>query len=201
MKSRVASSEIRINISNKQEVEISKKLEITIAIPKNVGSIQKVEVLINRYGESPSIIQEMKITKEDNDFITYSTNVKFENYGNYYFFFSLEMKDENGENRKKAIKINRKTGKPFIIDEWQESPYWIVLVIQDNFEVPNWAKDKIYYQIFVDRFYKSQNANQKQIPGRKYRNWAEMPDWRKDETGNYHNNDFLEETSKELKKN
>ena len=127
MKSRVASSEIRINISNKQEVEISKKLEITIAIPKNVGSIQKVEVLINRYGESPSIIQEMKITKEDNDFITYSTNVKFENYGNYYFFFSLEMKDENGENRKKAIKINRKTGKPFIIDEWQESPYWIVL--------------------------------------------------------------------------
>lgn len=65
MKSRVASSEIRINISNKQEVEISKKLEITIAIPKNVGSIQKVEVLINRYGESPSIIQEMKITKED----------------------------------------------------------------------------------------------------------------------------------------
>ena len=83
MKSRVASSEIRINISNKQEVEISKKLEITIAIPKNVGSIQKVEVLINRYGESPSIIQKMKITKEDNDFITYSTNVKFENYGNY----------------------------------------------------------------------------------------------------------------------
>jgi len=54
-------------------VEISKKLEITIAIPKNVGSIQKVEVLINRYGESPSIIQKMKITKEDNDFITYST--------------------------------------------------------------------------------------------------------------------------------
>lgn len=101
MKSRVASSEIRINISNKQEVEISKKLEITIAIPKNVGSIQKVEVLINRYGESPSIIQKMKITKEDNDFITYSTNVKFENYGNYYFFFSLEMKDENGEDRKK----------------------------------------------------------------------------------------------------
>ena len=74
MKSRVASSEIRINISNKQEVEISKKLEITIAIPKNVGSIQKVEVLINRYGEAPSIIQKMKITKEDNDFITYSTN-------------------------------------------------------------------------------------------------------------------------------
>ena len=70
MKSRVASSEIRINISNKQEVEISKKLEITIAIPKNVGSIQKVEVLINRYGESPSIIQKMTITKEDNDFIT-----------------------------------------------------------------------------------------------------------------------------------
>ena len=34
MKSRVASSEIRINISNKQEVEISKKLEITIAIQK-----------------------------------------------------------------------------------------------------------------------------------------------------------------------
>ena len=83
MKSRVASSEIRINISNKQEVEISKKLEITIAIPKNVGSIQKVEVLINRYGESPSIIQEMKITKEDNDFITYSTNVKIQNYRNY----------------------------------------------------------------------------------------------------------------------
>ena len=36
MKSRVAGKGLRINISNKQEVEISKKLEITITIPKSV---------------------------------------------------------------------------------------------------------------------------------------------------------------------
>lgn len=183
-------NEIRINVSNKKEIEISKELRISVAIPKSIGEVQDFKILVNRYGENPSIIKKMEKTKEDNDSIEYSANVKFDMYGNYYFFFSLELKDEKGVNRR-AIKISRENGKPFLTYEDKESPYWIVLVIQDNFEVPEWSKDQIFYQVFVDRFCKSEQPITGNQPGRNYRVWGDFPDWRKNQNGMYHNNDFF----------
>ena len=183
-------NEIRVNVSNKQEIEISKELRISVVIPKGMGEVQDFKILVNRYGENPSIIKKMEKTKEDNDSIEYSANVKFDMYGNYYFFFSLKLKNENGIETR-AIKIERETGKPFLTYEDRESPYWIVLVIQDNFEVPEWSKDKIFYQVFVDRFYKSNQTITGKQHGRNYRIWGDFPDWRKNQNGMYHNNDFF----------
>lgn len=61
--------------------------------------------------------------------------------------------------------------------------------ISINFEVPDWAKGKIMYHIFVDRF-KRNGGSFIDIPGRiKHKNWDEKPIIGPDENGIW-NNDF-----------
>ena len=62
---------------------------------------------------------------------------------------------------------------------------------KNNSFAPDWAKDAIYYQIFVDRFYKSTNVKTCLQEGRNYRKWGELPNWKSDEFGEFHNNDFF----------
>ena len=181
----VIGNNLKINVGRKTDVEIGKELRLELKIKKDIGNISNLKVLFNRYGENPSIIKEMIKTKEDNNYITYNTTQTFEMYGNYYFFFSLDI-----DGNKKAIKINRENNKPYICNENEESPYWIILVLQENFRLPEWTKNTIYYQIFVDRFNKSKDVKMN-CEGRKYRIWGEMPNWKKNENGEYHNNDFF----------
>ena len=169
----------------KNEVEIGKTFRIELEISNDFGWIQNVEVLLNQFGEEPTIIKQMKREEEREGIGKYCTEVEFSRLGNYFFFFSLEI---NGE--KKAIKISRNTNKPEIMYSWDEAPYWRMLVIQKNFEIPEWSKDAIAYQLFVDRFRNGKNKKGQQ-EGRNYRVWGEFPNWHKNSCGNFHNNDFF----------
>ena len=179
--------EILVTTSHTREIEINDELQINLKIQKSIGNIQSVKVLFNRQNENPCIIKEMKKTKEEESFVEYEEMVSFlpfYRYENYFFFFLLIV---NG--KELYIKINRDTGKPFITTG--ESPYWRILVIQNSFTVPEWAKNAVFYQIFVDRFYKSPNKRSAKIKGRNYRNWGEIPNWKKNSKGEFHNNDFF----------
>ncbi len=178
------SNELRVDIIPKREIEIGKELQIAVAIP-NHNNISWIKILVNKYGENPSIIKEMKKTKEG-DNSKYHTSITFTSCGIYDFFFLF---CEDGE--EKAIKINRETMKPFITTSYTESPYWRMLVIQEEFTVPEWAKNQIFYQIIVDRFYKSPNGNVKKTEGRNYRSWGDFPNWKRNQQGQFHNNDFF----------
>ena len=169
----------------RNEVEIGKTFRIELEISNDFGWIQNVEVLLNQFGEEPTIIKQMKREEEREGIGKYCTEVQFSRLGNYFFFFSLEI---NGE--KKAIKISRNTNKPEIMYSWDEAPYWRMLVIQRNFEIPEWSKDAIAYQLFVDRFRNGKNRKGQQ-EGRNYRIWGEFPNWHKNRCGNFHNNDFF----------
>lgn len=181
-------NELLVNIEPKREIEIGKELQISVTIPqegKDGQEITELKVLINRYGENPSIIKQMEKTKEGNN-SKYYTSVEFTSCGIYDFFFLFYEKGEE-----KAIKLSRETKKPFITYQYIEAPYWRILAVQNNFVVPQWAKDQIFYQIFVDRFYKSPNRNRERTEGRNYRKWGELPNWKKNQKGNFHNNDFF----------
>ena len=179
------------NIRNRCDVDISKCLHVELTIPKLIGTVKKVFICINRYGEEPSIIKELLIDKAGSEYTEYFVDVKFDMYGSYYYFFKLEFVDNYGNYLKKAIKISRETRKPIIVDEFEESPYWVVFVRYDNSDVPEWATDAIYYQIMVDRFNRSDNAAPMKLAYRNYRNWGEMPNWERNEYGEFHNNDFF----------
>ena len=104
-------------------------------------------------GEKPSVVKELvlespKNTEEENlKYNFYSASVSFNRIGNFYYYFTFT--DSLGHNQ--ALKLGKNERKPIITTK--EAPYWRILVIQDNFSVPDWAKGAIYYQIFVDRFY------------------------------------------------
>ena len=180
-------SQILVTMSHEREIEIKEELQINLKLPKTIGNIEDVWVIFNREYENPCIIKKMEKTKEEKDFIEYKAMVNFlpyNRYENYFFFFSLTI-----DGKEHFIKINRKTKKPFITNG--ESPYFRILVTNNDFTVPSWAKNAVFYQIFVDRFYKSPNLKTAKIEGRNYRNWGEMPDWKRNNKGEFHNNDFF----------
>ena len=174
-----------ISVLAKTEVELNKEFEITVEAQKSIGNLGVCTILFNRQGESPSIVKQMN-REEEGEKVRYWAKVNFQNIGNYYFFFILQV---NG--KEVAIKMNRITNTPFLLEKEEESPYWKVLVTQENLGVPKWATDKIVYQIFVDRFNKVVGGVTRKIEGRNYRNWGEMPDWTRNSQGEFHNNDFF----------
>lgn len=176
---------ISVSFSNNRanEIEMGEKLGIRVAIPKSVGEPTDFKVLFNREGESPSIMANLQKTEEKENYYEYFAEVTFAKLGNYFFFFSFFTKA--GEWR--AIKINRETNKPFITTG--ESPYWRILVIQQGFEVPDWTKGTTYYQVVADRFNIGEEVPR--IDGRIYRNWGDMPEYRRNKEGKFHNNDFF----------
>ena len=176
---------IRVVTSNNHQIEKGKNFEIEIEIPNSLGWIGSVEVWFNRLWEETSIIKQMTRVEEINGIGKYCTTVQFEKLGNYYFFFCLEI---NGQ--RKAIKINRQTKTPDVMEISQESPYWRILVIEPGFKIPSWARNGIAYQIFVDRFAQGGEEKEKRT-GRNYRVWGDFPDWGRDRFGNFHNNDFF----------
>ena len=184
MKKDISNTIIEV-ISNK-EIGINEKYRIEVTIT-GIRDVKDFYVLFNREWEQPSIINQMKKINEEENKIIFSTEVQFNKYGNYFFFFRLRINEEQ-----KAIKINRETNKPYIIDEMQEALYWVVLVTQKEWEIPFWATDAIFYQIVIDRFYKGKNPKGGKNPLRNYLKWGEAPLWKQNEYGKFHNNCFYE---------
>ena len=176
-----------IKVFVKPEAEVNRNFSVELHVREDLG---KGKILFNRYGEEPSKIVDMEsstiLMMKEEKLIKYYAEVTFEELGNYYFFFLFE---KDGE--KKAIKIDRNTNKPSIMETETESPYWRVLVTNQDMKVPEWATDRIAYQIFVDRFNKSDTAESEKEPERNYRKWGEMPNWEPDDKGVFHNNDFF----------
>ena len=74
-----------INVYVKDEAELRQDYTITLEVPKELGDIAGIRVLLNQEGEKPSIDKQMKKVEEDNDTNRYCTNVQFKKLGNYYF--------------------------------------------------------------------------------------------------------------------
>lgn len=170
-------------VPENRKIALGKNFEIKVKLCKEVGNIETCKVLFNRHGENPSIIKELQRTKEEEKTVEYCTKVQFNKLGEYFFFFLVKI-----DGKEKAIKISRESNEAFITEG--ESPYWRIL-IHNDYTVPGWAKGKLVYQIFVDRFHKSPNYVVEQQPGRKYRIWGAPVNWQRDENGHFHNNDFF----------
>lgn len=177
-------NEIKVLMSTmRDDVELGKEFKIKVEIPKEMGECTNLEVLFNRYGEEPSVKKKLSLVGEKNGVNLYEAKVTLNILGTYYYFFYVTI-----DGYTSCIKINRKTNKPFLTNN--ESPYWRILVITKEFTVPSWAKGATFYQIFVDRFKKGIEDKPRK-EGRNYRKWMEMPDFKRNSKGEFHNNDFF----------
>ncbi len=69
---------------------------------------------------------------------------------------------------------------------------WQLTVYRAGFETPSWLEGGVMYQIFPDRFFKSDQEKTGLPAGRTYhQDWYEQPDWRPNEQGRVTNSDFF----------
>lgn len=68
---------------------------------------------------------------------------------------------------------------------------WQLTVYDERYSTPEWFKGGIMYQIFPDRFYRSEENAQPVPEGKIMRKWGEVPYFRPDQNGKVLNNDFF----------
>ncbi|MBR3363059.1 MAG: glycoside hydrolase family 13 protein [Bacilli bacterium] len=158
------------NILNKIDFKIEKEnilndeasYKIIIKIPIEIGWIENMNFNIKTDKETTSY--KMHHIKNDNKFVYFETKINLKTRALYHYDFTFKANN-------KPIKLQNNNYK-----------------LSVNFEVPPWAKGKIMYHIFVDRFNKSNNLLPKMKNRIIHNSWDEDIIF-KDENGKW-NTDF-----------
>lgn len=174
---------IQVEVSS-NTTRISEKYVINLKISEDYGFIDEAKIIINQQNGSNEREINMEYISSEDKYSIFSCIVPFKRVGLYYFCISLKINND-------VICIKNDTKNKCACITNEDKPYWTVTVYEDDFEIPDWAKGKIMYQIFPDRFCKSDNYIPIPLEGRITRNWGDMPEWDLDNNGKIHNNDFF----------
>ncbi len=178
-------NKIFFTMSAIREIQRNKTLHLDLRFPFEIGKITNVKICINRSGESKTDIKILEHTRDDNCNI-FTGDIIFDGIGKYDFYFTLEV---NGEF--KSLKYSYNEGKAVLVEHYEDYPYWSILVTNEECKIPQEWQDQIVYQIFIDRFCNITTENIGKYPYRNYRRWYDVPDWKQNENGDFHNNDFF----------
>ena len=120
----------------------------TFSIDINKAENPETVTLCMREDEaSECAFYKMDYVEDKGEFLRYSCKVSFEKAG--LFFYRFEFTCPVGTRF-----CGERGGKAFVEDWLSE---WQLTVYDKNFKTPDWAKNKVMYQIFPDRFCRSQN--------------------------------------------
>ncbi len=173
----------RIQVSYQASLATGSKLKVSLRMPDNLGFVENVKLLLNRYGEETGGEAELSMCYDkDNSMGEYSvftgSMVLFEvGYRTFCFRISL-----NGQ---ETIITSDPDGEQGILSK--NGYYWELFVYNANFKTPDEPKGGIMYQIFVDTFATkdlAENEKSKTVP------WDTPVAWKPDSEGEYHNNQF-----------
>jgi len=134
-----------------KETNNGKKYHILIKLPSSIGWIEKMNFVIKKGNEL--LYFPLKHTKNLEDLIFFESDIELETRANYNYYFCCTI---NGEN--KIIKKGNIIDNSIKYDEMNK--------ISVNFSVPDWAKGKIMYHIFVDRYRRGSKEKLKEMPRR-----------------------------------
>lgn len=172
-------------------IRIGESYTIYLKIATDYGFVDEAKVIINQQkGTNEKEIRMNYITTEKNMNI-FACDIPLENLGLYYFCIKLVI---NGNTKWLKNDIENKCA----CITTENKVYWTITVYEKDFEVPDWAKGKIMYQIFPDRFYKSNNYVPIPMDGRITKEWGDTPNWHLVKTDDFdennqdnYNNDFF----------
>ena len=138
------------------------RYKISIKVPMKLGWIDGMNFIAGGDGFCQTV--QLKYTKKDDEMVYFEAEAKLRTQAIYHYHFSFEL---NGKT------VNFKKGDDDHLDRITDDEKWQMPV---NFEVPEWAKDKIMYHVFVDRFYRGSKTPLKEMPNRKiHKSWDEPP--------------------------
>ena len=141
------------NIITENTNENGKNYKVQLKVPLNYGFVDKINLVCGNKSFP------IKFIDKDDDFAYFNGEFFLETQAVYHYYFSIVLNGnqlylDKNSNLTNDIKL-------------ENMPKLSV-----NFEVPSWAKGKIMYHIFVDRFNKGNENNLKKMPRRTvYENW------------------------------
>jgi len=173
----MSSKKIKYNIREIENLDNGKKYKITVEFPNESGWIDDVYFIIKKGKDI--IPYKLTFKEKDNEKIIFEGDASLETRALYHYYFSYL---EDGL-RKFHKKENQVEDNKIIPDEM-----WKMSV---NFSAPEWAKGKIMYHIFVDRFNRGNKEKMQEMPRRViHESWNEDMVIGPDKDGIW-NNDFF----------
>ena len=174
---------IQVGITS-NTTRLSDKFNIFLHIDESCGYVDDAEIIINQQNGTNQREVKMKYVETKNKYNVFKSNIYFENVGIHYFCIKIVLNHntmwiKNDIQNKCAVLTN------------EDKPYFSITVYENKFKVPDWAKGKIMYQIFPDRFYRSTKYNPEIVENRVTREWGEIPNWAPGENNTISNNDFF----------
>ncbi len=145
-------NDIEFSIDKIEEKEDGNVYRIKVKIPASYGFID------NMYFITESNIRnhynKLDFVKHEDGYVYFAKDVFLQTSAIYHYYFTYDANSEF-----KYIKNKHVVDDKSIIDEEK----WKLSV---NFKTPDWAKGKIMYHIFVDRFNRAYNPNFVPMEGR-----------------------------------
>ena len=164
---------IKVNFETIQFSDDGNQFQITIQIPMKLGWIGNVKFILDENNETT-----MNYCGQGNGMAFFETNVYLPTKAIYHYYFSWQA---NGQ----TMYLKKKNQNVFTAPSLDEK-----FKLSVNFDVPEWAKGKVMYHIFVDRFRRGSDEPMQEMPRRKiHHSWDEEMIIGPDENGIW-NNDF-----------
>lgn len=153
---------MRHYIVQKEKSENAGIYEISLWIPCTKGWIEQVKCYVWRFGAQK--IYNLHFVKIEQNYACFETTVELENCPLYQYYFSFEA---NGK-----VQYYKRYNYSGDTNVTKEECYKMSV----NFNVPEWAKGCVAYQIFPDRFCRGNGSIKKPMPRRiLHEKWDEQP--------------------------
>ena len=164
-------NKFKVDLNAIMESEDGNQYDIVIQIPMELGWIEDVKLILD-----DSLEYQMDYFKSENDMAFFKTEVFLATKAIYHYYFCCLANNQ-------LIYLKNKSNISSIDCDGN-------FKLSVNFYVPKWAKGKVMYHIFVDRFNRGSNKPMEELPRRKiHYSWDEKMVIGPDENGIW-NNDF-----------
>ena len=150
--------DVEFDLKKIKEQEDGSLYKVSIKVPMSFGWIERMKFIIE--GNGIRCAHQLRHIKNEDNYVFFEGDVFLNTAAKYNYYFSFEANKEFKYYKKKDY-----TGVQSISDDEK----WNMSV---NFEAPDWAKGKIMYHIFVDRFNRKNEEKPKTMPRREvYDSW------------------------------
>ena len=148
------------NIEEMKKMKDAAKYKISIKVPMDYGWIEDMYFVIEKGKER--ISYKLKHSKNEEGYVIFENEIDLDTRAIYSYYFSYFANGKHKFHKQKEITRNN-----HVIKEE-------MFKLSVNYEVPSWAKGKIMYHIFIDRFNRGNNEPMQPMPRRTIHNsWEE----------------------------
>lgn len=144
-------NDVSFKITEIEKFENGNNYQIIVEMPFEYGFIENLDFIIEKGNKT--MVFPLKHVGNTNDKVYFETNVYLETSAIYHYYFKYKI-----NNQTKYIKKDNLLKNGIIKDEMYK--------MSVNFKTPDWAKGKVMYHIFVDRFNRFGNDKLFSMPRR-----------------------------------